>query len=611
MANHYIYTVTRPMSDISDDIGLPLAAWDEQQGGAVFNVIYDGDVYTNKYWVERWHIPGAEGKDASATNAWEYVRAASADEISRLGNPKEKIVAPTEEAPYAVLKNDALSEQTWKEEGFTPNGEGSNLSYTATRVCNPMYNRYDSDSSRPRLSAYITEWSQYDVRLGGDEGSAEESKEYGRGFNLETLMQNPTAYDRIIFSFLGICGDIGVKKDRIDEVWQGWNTQVDTPIGPGHVVILDPYGALGTARNVGLPDESANTEVATSNFLRFYSQAKASGLLGGLRELKKIARNAGHRLELAFSIGGWSLSSYFSEMASKPEERAEFVASVVDFFERFPMFDGVDIDWEYPGGGGEEGNISSPDDGSNYALLTGELRAALDRRFGNANRKSISIACSSTIDKLKLSNIPGLLESGLDNIYLMSYDFFGTGWATEIGHHTDLNSADEAIRYLHNELDVPYGKIHLGYAGYGRAAVGADLGTLKYTTAGSALGTMENGAPEFYDVVNNYLDVEHQLAAGKNGFVLMTDTSADADFLFSKNKGHFISLDTPRTVKLKGDYAQRYQLGGIFAWSADQDCGLLANAAREGMGYIASSNSETIDMGPLYNPGEAASLKTR
>lgn len=57
---------------------------------------------------------------------------------------------------------------------------------------------------------------------------------------------------------------------------------------------------------------------------------------------------------------------------------------------------------------------------------------------------------------------------------------------------------------------------------------------------------------------------------------------------------------------MKAEYAKDKGLGGIFSWSGDQDNGLLANAAREGAGYLA--NEEVIDMGPLYNPGEECAL---
>ncbi|CAQ84151.1 MULTISPECIES: glycosyl hydrolase family 18 protein [Photorhabdus] len=619
MVNKYTYTSSKSMSDVSDIIGEPLTAWKNQAGGQVFNVIFDSGVYTNTYWVERWHVPEPSSKDGTPHNAWKYLRPATADEIKQHGNPTDGSVNPTEDIPSPVLQSDEITEKTYQrpEINFKPDGSGGNLAYTATRVCRPMYNEYETDKSKPKLSAYITDWCQYDARLDGHDEKADDR---GRGFDLSTI--NVIAYDKLIFSFLGICGDVGVKKDKINEVWQGWKDQGGN-ITEGHIVPLDPYGDLGTARNVGLPEESANTDIGPGTFLPYYQQKRASGLLGGLRELQKTARLAGHKLELAFSIGGWSMSGYFSVMAADVALRSVFVGSIVDFFERFPMFSCVDIDWEYPGSAGEVGNVISDKDGENYALLIKELRESLDRRFGREERKEISIACSGVKAKLATSNIAELVKNGLDNIYLMSYDYFGTGWAPYIGHHTNLYSpkdpdplaetdlsAEVAINYLHQDLGIPLEKIHLGYANYGRAGKGANLETREYNKAGDALGTMEKGSPEFFDIVNNYLDTEHTLATGKSGFVLMTDTNADADFLFSEKEGHFISLDTPRTVKQKAEYVAKNKLGGIFSWSGDQDCGLLANAAREGMGYIAKSNDETIDMGPLYNPGKPYYLKS-
>ncbi|WP_340621974.1 glycosyl hydrolase family 18 protein [Xenorhabdus siamensis] len=620
MANKYTYTSSKAMSDISDAIGEPLTDWKQQEGGQVYNVIFDGNVYTNTYWVERWHVPGQSGKESSPHNAWKYVRAATADEMKQHGNPTDGTVLPTENIPFPILQFDEYTEDSYQQIGYKPDGSGSYLSYTATRVCKPMYNQYESDLTKPKLSAYITDWSQYDVRLDKDDEENKDPNKWGRGFDLATI--DPTTYDKLIFSFLGVCGDVGVKKDKVNEVWAGWNSQTDQKISEGHIVPLDPYGDLGTARNVGLPETSQNTAINPGTFLPYYNQSKAAGLLGGLRELQKRARAVGHKLELAFSIGGWSLSSYFSVMAADENQRSVFIGSVVDFFERFPMFSCVDIDWEYPGAAGDEHNHISEDDGKNYALLVKELRTALDNRFGIGS-KEISIACSGVKAKLEKSNIAELVENGLDNIFLMSYDFFGTGWANYIGHHTNLYSpnapdpngeydlsAEAAIQYLHQELGIPLNIINLGYANYGRTGKGANLETRQYDMPADALGTMEKGAPEFFDIVNNYLDNEHTLSTGKNGFVLMTDTNADADFLFSEKQGHFISLDTPRTVKQKGEYVSKHQLGGIFSWSGDQDCGLLANAAREGMGYVAKSNRETIDMGPLYNPGKLYYLKS-
>lgn len=80
------------------------------------------------------------------------------------------------------------------------------LFYTSARVAKPVYNEYKKDNTKPQLSCYITDWCQYDARLQNDTVPANA----GRGFNLTNI--DPYAYDRIIFSFMGICGDVGEKK---------------------------------------------------------------------------------------------------------------------------------------------------------------------------------------------------------------------------------------------------------------------------------------------------------------------------------------------------------------------------------------------------------------
>ena len=46
-------------------------------------------------------------------------------------------------------------------------------------------------------------------------------------------------------------------------------------------------------------------------------------------------------------------------------------------------------------------------------------------------------------------------------------------------------------------------------------------------------------------------DLENQ--KGRNGFNVYTDQVADADFLYNPESKLFMSLDTPRTVKAKGN----------------------------------------------------------
>ena len=69
-------------------------------------------------------------------------------------------------------------------------------------------------------------------------------------------------------------------------------------------------------------------------------------------------------LKTLLAVGGWNFGSKrFSDMASSPTNRAEFVNSAITFL-RKRNFDGLDIDWEYPASRG-----GPPQDKINLAAL--------------------------------------------------------------------------------------------------------------------------------------------------------------------------------------------------------------------------------------------------
>jgi chitinase len=644
-----------------------LQAWDSNKhhGAGPFWVIFDGKVYKNAWWVEASHCPG-EWQQNPNHNAWRVERNATPQEIEKYGNPKDCSGHVPDDKETALLVQDKKTLDTYSSSGlknlkdnpqqlpFKSDGSGYYLSFTSARVAKSVYNRYEikrikdpiiedpihpyiteichyksqldktsSDGSSyqfslnaesvhkipsstshhsvfktttpPKLASYITDWCQYDGRLDKDPNDTRfnPKNDAGRGFDLTKI--DAMAYDRLIFSFMGIYGDQGEKKQTIN------NHGGASPVYPnGHITLIDFWGDLAAYRNLGLT--TGIFDMTLNNF-KNYRQANCAGLLGGLRELKK--KNPA--LTLAFSIGGWTMSGYFSVVAADGYLRKTFISSIIAFFEAFPMFDAVDIDWEYPGGGGLDSNASSPDDGKNYTLLMRELRQALDSTF-RTNPKEITIASSAVVEKMANTHIQDLVSEGLDNIYVMGYDFFGTGWSEQLGHHTNLKtysgspySIESAVDYLVNKLHIARSKIHLGYANYGRSGANANLTTLSYDKNGSPLGSFEKGSVEFFDSLFNYLDLENGQAKGKNGFVLYTDEEADADLLYNEKEKLFISLDTPRTVNLKANYALENKLGGVFSWSGDQDNGLLANAAREGLAYKLVN--KTFDMSKLYNKG--------
>jgi len=77
-----------------------------------------------------------------------------------------------------------------------------------------------------------------------------------------------------------------------------------------------------------------------------------------------LLRNSNPKLKVSIAIGGWNEGSEkYSKMAENPTSRATFIESVIKFIAQFD-FDGVDIDWEYPGSRGGSSN-----DKDNFSLL--------------------------------------------------------------------------------------------------------------------------------------------------------------------------------------------------------------------------------------------------
>ena len=82
-------------------------------------------------------------------------------------------------------------------------------------------------------------------------------------------------------------------------------------------------------------------------------------------------------LKSVISIGGWTWSTNFSDIALTAASRTAFCQSAVDFAVKWG-FDGIDLDWEYPVEGGLTTNHHNPADKTTYTALLKELRELLD-----------------------------------------------------------------------------------------------------------------------------------------------------------------------------------------------------------------------------------------
>lgn len=273
------------------------------------------------------------------------------------------------------------------------------------------------------------------------------------------------------------------------------------------------------------------------------------------------------------AVGGWTLSGPFSDLAATAEGRANFADSAVEFLKTYDMFDGLDFDWEYPGGGGLASNTVRPEDGENYALLLEEVRERLDMLEAETGRDyQISVASPAGSDKIANFNLEGLAPH-VDFFNLMAYDFHG-GWENITGHQApmyDTIGGDYDVVTavnLYKAAGVDAAQIVLGAPAYTRAWAGVQDsdgdGGWQEVTSQLAPGSFERGVYDYKDVVEKVLDPN-------TDWQIYWDDDAQAAYVFSESDGIYSTFETPTSIALKSQWAQSEGLGGMMFWDLSGD----------------------------------------
>jgi chitinase len=311
-------------------------------------------------------------------------------------------------------------------------------------------------------------------------------------------------------------------------------------------------------------------------------------LRGNFHQLELLKKN--HTgLKTLVSVGGWTLSGEFSDVAFSDVSRQKFARSCVAFIKKYG-FDGVDIDWEYPGGGGLAGNRSRKEDTVNFTLLLAELRKQFEAA-GQGDHKHYLLTIAAPAGASTMAHIQvDKIHPYLDWLNVMTYDFHG-GWDKTTGFNAPLYpvtsgpdahglgtklNADSAIKsYL--AAGVPPEKLVLGVPFYGRAWGGVktvDNGLFQ-SQATPAHGAWDRGTFEYYNLAAKYI--------GK--YERHWNDEAKVPWLFDAKSGLMISYDDPQSIKLKAAYAREHKLGGVMIWelSGDDGQGTLMAAARDGL----------------------------
>ncbi|MCH2143451.1 MAG: glycosyl hydrolase family 18 protein [Phycisphaerales bacterium] len=313
---------------------------------------------------------------------------------------------------------------------------------------------------------------------------------------------------------------------------------------------------------------------------------------GTYNQINNVLKSQYPHLKTLISVGGWTWSGRFSDVALTEVSRTTFAESCVEFIRTY-NFDGVDIDWEYPVCCGLGSNTYRPEDRENYTLLMEELRDQLDTASEEDGRTYLlTIAAAGGIDKLENYDLAGIADQ-CDWINTMSYDFMGAWDLSIAGHHAGLEanpdnpSANENVRLHYNasgsvqpwlNAGVSPDKVVMGVPFYGRAwgGVPSTNGGLFQSASSVPPGTWDDWSSGATGI-NDYFEIEAMLQSGN--YTRYWDDQAKVPWLYSPTEhgGHFISYDDEESLQHKVDFVQQYELGGVMIWeiTADRNGGLL------------------------------------
>lgn len=294
------------------------------------------------------------------------------------------------------------------------------------------------------------------------------------------------------------------------------------------------------------------------------------------------------QVKVLASVGGWGGSDPFFHFANEAPRRAVFVASALQFLREHPAFDGLDIDWEHPGGNGSANGVAlgSPADGQGFADLMQDLRAGLDRLTAETGRLYQLTVAVNPIQQITRRIDYRRAAPALDLIFMMSYDYHG-GWSERVGHHSALrgsapDSDDSLAQSVQNLVDagVPRAKLVAGVAMYGRGFSGVREPRHGAGKTGAFPGG--DGAMGWAALSARYFDAQGR---PRHGYQVLLDPLTQAYALYQPRLQLWMGYDDPRAVLAKGRFVREQGLAGLFAWEWSQDNGALLNAMNRGLGH--------------------------
>lgn len=269
-------------------------------------------------------------------------------------------------------------------------------------------------------------------------------------------------------------------------------------------------------------------------------------------------------VKVLLSIGGWEDSENFPEVAADQVKRANFAHCCVKLIKEYG-FDGIDVDWEYPG---YEPHQGTTQDKPNFTLLLQTVRDSIDTYSAKTGKNYLLTAAlpagKSHVENIEVKNIAAIL----DQLNIMTYDFFGA-WDSLSNHNSPLyapeqgdttQNFDSAFKLYTMDYGIPANKINLGVAFYGHAFKNCTQLHTPHSSGAAPPFSDSRGGAVYYNILKYLSD-----------FKRYWDPRAKVPYLISTKWNTLISYDDEISIALKAQYVLDNDANGLIIWEITGD----------------------------------------
>ena len=351
------------------------------------------------------------------------------------------------------------------------------------------------------------------------------------------------------------------RRHEVVGYYPSWKWRTDSHLLTPEKIPFGMLTIINYAFFYPLPDGSITGRDSAGDAMILYPRTELTGKsLSPPLSLTALAHRKG--VSVLLSIGGWEDSNNFPAVAADSGRRVNFAHSCADRIREIG-FDGIDIDWEFPGFAEHNG---TPSDGRNFVRLLRVLRDTLDI-LGPAAGRRLLLSAALPADRaqalaMEITDVAPLL----DFLNIMTYDFYGT-WDPHAYHNAPLyagpggdsaRTVDGAFRLYNETFGMPASRINLGVPFYGHTFTGCrELGGVH----GPADTVHFPAGGAFY----------YSIAAQIKKFTQHRDERAGVPYLTSREWNLLVSYDDAESVRRKAHYVLDRAARGLIIWEITGD----------------------------------------